>query len=69
MLVILLKLLLVRQYLDQENLFWIGKNVTVNLLNSRWIQDKVYRGNPVYRGGLKTAPIQDKYQDYEKKKS
>ena len=33
------------------------------------IQDEVYRANEVYRGGLKTDPIQGKHQYHEKKKS
>lgn len=45
--------------------YWTIKNRP----DSRRIQDELYRANEVYRGGLKTAPIPGKNQDYKKKKS
>ena len=40
-----------------------------NRLNSRCIQDLLYRANHLYRGGLNIALNQGKHQDYKKKKS
>ncbi len=40
-----------------------------NRLNSRCIQDLLYRANRLYRDGLNIAKNQGKYQDYKKKKS